>query len=563
MESKKKLSIGIIGGGPSGLVTLKELLDEGHQAIIFEKAACVGGIFKTVYQQGFMVSSTVITMFGDFLGSAGEDILKNPRMWSFIEYTNYLEEYAEHFSLKQYIRFQTSVESVWRDNASGKWKIRVKTNNDSNQQEQVHTFDRVVVCSGTHQLRSMPHFTGEDQYKGKIKHMQDIERFEDFKGKRVCVVGSGEAASDMTLASAKFGEKSFISVRKDHGWIVPRYIHGTNGPADLDTTRVRNSIPYKYGRLQSYLLIFYGLFISYIKQFMSLGKITIEEEILRKRLLMNWDQIKTSNFRNTYGTKNGGLVEAILKYNCQRKPGIKQLKAKTVVFSDDTEEEIDEIVCCTGFDNHFAFLETDENRNDAVIKQVAVDARVSHKLYKHCVHPLTGDQLFFIGFVRPCFGAIPPLAEMQARWYAQLCSGKVHLPDTKTMAEHSDIYVKYIEDQLTPYRTNRIVNLTDFIVYSDDIARLIHCRPNFVKMFFTEPKLWLKCQLGPIMNVQYRLCGPHAKPEEARRVILTTKWIPNTHNFFQFVLLYGCSFLWFLGFKSCRPNTWYPIYQKN
>ncbi|CAF0838801.1 unnamed protein product [Didymodactylos carnosus] len=558
----KKLSIGIIGCGPSGLSALKELIAEGHQATVFEKSPYVGGIFKTVYQQGFMVSSNVITMFGDYVGKEGDEILKKPRMWSFVEYSKYLDDYAEHFSLKPYIHFETLVESVWKDAKSGKWNFRVsKMDENGQQQKQVFTFDQVAVCSGTHQLRSMPRFTGEAQYQGKIKHMQDVERFEDFAGKRVCIVGSGEAASDMALASAKFGEKSFLSIRKDHGWIVPRYLYGPNGPADLDTSRVRYSIPYQQGKLQSYLLIFYGLLVSYIKQLMSMGKKPLENEISRKRLLMNLEQINTSHFRNTYGTKNGGLVEALLKYKCQRKPAIKELKSTSIVFEDGTEEQVDEIICCTGFANKFAFFETDENRDDDIIKKVASDARVSHNLYKHCVHPLTGLELFFIGFVRPCFGAIPPLAEMQARWYALLCSGTLSLPDRQTMIQHSQTYVKYIEDQLTPYRTNRIVSLTDFVSYSDDIARLIHCRPNFVKMFFCEPKLWLKCQLGPMMNTHYRLCGPHAQQKEARHIIHTVKWIPNAFNFSQMLMLYTCSLLWFIGVKSCKPNTWYPIHE--
>ncbi|CAF1652464.1 unnamed protein product [Didymodactylos carnosus] len=192
----KRLNVGIIGCGPSGLVTLKELIDEGHTGTIFEKLNCVGGIFRTVYQQGFMVSSNPVTMFSDFVGEEGDKILEKPRMLSFLEYSKYLDDYAEHFKLKQYIKFETCVESVWRDvSVPNKWHVRVK---NVNQEEQVFVFDRIAVCSGTHQLRAMPVFVGQDRFQGKIKHMQDVKLFEEFTGKRVCVVGSGEAASDTT-----------------------------------------------------------------------------------------------------------------------------------------------------------------------------------------------------------------------------------------------------------------------------------------------------------------------------------------------------------------------------
>ncbi len=74
-------------------------------------------------------------------------------------------------------------------------------------------------------------------------------------------------------------------------------------------------------------------------------------------LAMNVKQARSSNFRNTYGTKNSGIAEAILYYGCTVKPDIRSLQEHSVIFTDGTEEPIDEIVCCTGFDNQFPFLD--------------------------------------------------------------------------------------------------------------------------------------------------------------------------------------------------------------
>jgi dimethylaniline monooxygenase (N-oxide forming) len=276
---------------------------------------------------------------------------------------------------------------------------------------------------------------------------------------------------------------------------------------------------------------------------------------------MNAKQFRTSNFRNTYGTKNEGLAEAIAYYGCTVKPGIRSLGEHSIIFDDGTEEFVDEIVCCTGFGNQFAFL--DYVDNDPILQQVGHDARISHDLYKHAIHPLTGDSLVFIGFVRPCFGAVPPLTEMQARWFALLCSGKIHLPDAATMAKHIRIYVGYIEHLLTPYRTNRITNLTDFLSFSDDIARAIGCRPNLgLSMLLRDPRLWLRCMIGPLSNAQYRLYGPHAQPEQARRILLTLKWKPIWYNLFELILLYTSAFLWYCGIRKCQPHTWCSIHER-
>ncbi|CAF0769241.1 unnamed protein product [Didymodactylos carnosus] len=546
----RKVNVGIIGGGASGLVTLKELLAEGHQGTVFEKSSNIGGIFNTVYQQGQMVSSNLVTMFGDFVGDEREynDLLKSPRMWTFIEYSKYLVDYAEKFHLIEHIKLNSAVKSVWRRLEDGKWNVEI-----NDEAQSIYEFDRLAVCSGTHQLRSMPKFKGVTKFQGKIKHLQDVCTFEEFRDKRCCIVGSGESASDMALASAKYGKQSFLSIRQDHGVIVKRYGTGSYGPADLGTNRVRYSIPFRLGLLHVSIMLIPRLLLSFVTP-----ADTLEKRIIRKQHEMNFSQLRTSHFRNTYGTKNAGLVEAILEYHCQRKPAIKELRERTIVFDDNTEEECDEIVCCTGYENEFSFL---LHTGDELLMKVANDARIPHNLYKHCIHPEIGDQLFFIGFVRPCFGAIPPLAEMQARWFALLCSEKLSLPPKETMYQHSQLYVKYLEEYFTPYRTDRIVNLTDFISYSDDLARLLGCRPNFVEMFFKQPKLWLKCQLGPMLNAQYRLCGPHANRKQAEEIILQSKWV--YYDFYiyieLFLLFFSSLFYLLFGIKKCKPNIWYPI----
>lgn len=163
---------------------------------------------------------------------------------SLAEYVKYLNEYAIHFNLLSYIRFDHEVEQIKRIIIGNKqqWLIKIKRRTGSNEWYE-EIFDRIAICSGTHQKRAMPELIGLEQFQGKIKHMQDIQTFNEFKNKRICVLGSGESGSEIALAASKYGQRTFVSIRRDHGYLVSRYPFGLNEPSDLQTTRVRYSIP--------------------------------------------------------------------------------------------------------------------------------------------------------------------------------------------------------------------------------------------------------------------------------------------------------------------------------
>ncbi len=131
------------------------------------------------------------------------------------------------------------------------WLVKIKRRTNETESEWYEEiFDRVAICSGTHQKRAMPMLVGLEQFQGKIKHMQDVQTFEEFKGKRICVLGSGESGSEVALAASKYGQRTFVSIRRDHGYLVSRYPFGFNEPSDLQTTRVRYSIPIIFGFFQ-------------------------------------------------------------------------------------------------------------------------------------------------------------------------------------------------------------------------------------------------------------------------------------------------------------------------
>jgi len=92
---------------------------------------------------------------------------------------------------------------------------------------------------------------------------------------------------------------------------------------------------------------------------------------------------------------------------------IARLDGDAVRFSDGSTVKADVIIYATGYNISFPFLET---------SMVSVsDNKID--LYEMVV-PVDVPGLYFVGLIQPV-GALPPLAEQQARWVAQLIDGAI------------------------------------------------------------------------------------------------------------------------------------------
>src|SRR5690606_29406436 len=82
-------------------------------------------------------------------------------------------------------------------------------------------------------------------------------------------------------------------------------------------------------------------------------------------------------------------------------------------------EAVDVIIYATGYLATFPFLEDVEPEDNYL------------PLYRHIVHP-DHPGLYFLGWVQP-LGAIPPAAEAQAQWAADVLEGRMALPDAEAI----------------------------------------------------------------------------------------------------------------------------------
>jgi len=94
VSNQKKVLI--IGAGPSGLVTLKEMLGAGHDAFILEQSSSFGGVFSLdndkTYESLYLTSSNFFMAFSDFPPLESQIKYSSKK-----EYGKYLEAYVKHF----------------------------------------------------------------------------------------------------------------------------------------------------------------------------------------------------------------------------------------------------------------------------------------------------------------------------------------------------------------------------------------------------------------------------------------------------------------------------------
>jgi dimethylaniline monooxygenase (N-oxide forming) len=472
----------VIGAGPSGIVSTKEMIERGFEKVIcLEKTDTLGGTFAKGYDGLLLTSSAVFSMFSDF--PIGED--ENHHHWTKDEALDYWRRYAQYFKVNDCIKYNAVVSQL-KQISDNHWVIVLKTGEEINAKN-------VIVAVGTNSSPRYPGWAAEIS-KIPVMHAQDYKNAASFKGKRVLVVGGGEGGSDIALEVSKVAKQCCVSLRGSTGWVTPRKRNGR--AADISTHRGFWKLPRAYGAEVSQKIMAHDRSIN-TPVYDAIGA-------LNKRVQAE------KGIWGTYGTKTLSLPIAMAQYGCEIVDGVSKVEnggRSLLTDTGDCLKDIDAIIFCTGYVNRVPYLE--ENL------QVASP----RALYKHVFHPKVGGSLAFVGWARPGFGSQFPLMEMQARWCGHVFKGDKPLPREEDMiAEAHNDAARYL-DQFEG-NTRNIEALVDYHTYIDDLASKIGCTLPTIKYFFLRPRLWLHIVYGPTQATQFRLTGPGEKFKLARAMIL-------------------------------------------
>lgn len=308
----------IIGAGYAGNGVAKAFSDAGLDYDQLEATDHIGGNWAHgVYDSTHIISSRDSTEYGDYpMPDAFPDFPSREQVVS------YLNDYVDHFGLRERIEFGAEVvrcEPLGRKGMDG-WEVELSGG-------EVRRYSGVVVANGHHWDKRFPDYPG--QFDGKVLHSKDYQRPADFEGERALVVGAGNSGCDIAVEAAHAFGHADISMRRGY-WFLPKTMFGLP-TAEFD----RGLIPVWAQRLflKGSLRMLFGNYERY-------GLEKPDHEL--------FDKHPTVNSQLLYFLRHGRITP---------RRDIERIDGHTVHFSDGASEAYDTIVYATGFHASFPFLD--------------------------------------------------------------------------------------------------------------------------------------------------------------------------------------------------------------
>lgn len=209
------MKIAIVGAGISGIAFGGVLRRFGHAVTLFEKAERVGGIWALAYPGVRLQNSREQYRFADFPWPETPD--RHPTAAQILAY---LEAAVAHFGLD--VRLGRAVTRLHeRDDG---WRVETRGPGG----DATEDFDFVVVSIGQYaEGKHRPAFPGEAAFRGRIVTERDVRSVDEFRGKRVAVVGFGKSAVDMASFAAPVAAATHHVFRTPR-WLVPFRLLGVH-----------------------------------------------------------------------------------------------------------------------------------------------------------------------------------------------------------------------------------------------------------------------------------------------------------------------------------------------
>jgi cation diffusion facilitator CzcD-associated flavoprotein CzcO len=464
--------VAVIGAGPAGLAAARYLASEGFAPVLFERGSTIGGQWSGdrarsgVWPSMRTNTSRILTAFSDLPHPD-----RSPTYPTNQAIRDYLQEYAERFSLTSRLRLSTPVVSLERAADGRRWLVRTSAGE--------RIFEYVVVATGAFQKWTLPDVPGLSSFTGSggVAHTYQYGDTHGLRGRRVLIAGGAisalEIASDLAMAGAA---QVTVTARRQR-YVLPKLALGM--PTDH---------------------IVFTRFHALAEEAFSAERVNRMYTDVALRLGGRPEYYGAPAARPTVGEAGITLCQHFLPLVAEGRidvrPWMTSVDGQSVRFSDERAAEFDAILFGTGFDVHLPFL-APELRD-----VLGVDAR-HIELYRRTFHPALPG-LAVAGLWDQSGPYFPPI-ELQARWIAYSWSGAVPAPSPDEMTAGIEAYRAR---RALPQKTRMNVVTLEF-------ARAAGVEPSLDRW----PDLATALLFGPLSPVSFRLEGHDALPDAPARVL--------------------------------------------
>jgi Flavin-binding monooxygenase-like len=311
----------VVGAGPAGLAMARTLKRFRVEFDVYERHSAVGGIWdqanpgSPIYDSAHFISSKTKSHFVDF-----EMPADYPDYPSHQQILAYLRAFARAYGLQENIHFNAAVERV-EQTAAG-WKVSLATG-------EMKSYGWLVAASGANWHPRIPSFPGA--FAGEHHHTSTYRTPDEFRGKRVLIVGAGNSGCDIACDAAHSAKAAFISLRRGYHFF-PKHILGE--PLDVFVERGRH-LP------------------KWLSQFL-LGRLL---RLLNGDLTRFGLKAPDHKVLESHPIVNSQVLHYLSHGDLIAKPNISSLNGAEVVFDDGSREGIDVIIYATGYRWELPYLE--------------------------------------------------------------------------------------------------------------------------------------------------------------------------------------------------------------
>ncbi len=315
----------VIGAGPMGLATARNLKKYGIPFVGFDLNTDVGGLWdidnphSTMYESAHLISSKAMTEFREI--PMADEVATYPHHR---EMKRYFQQYAAHFGLYEHYEFSTRVVQVVRD--GDEWLVTTEVNGE----EQCRRFSGVLIANGTLHTPNLPNLPG--RFDGELMHSCEYRHPSRFDDKRVLVVGCGNSACDIAVDAVHRAASVDMSVRRGY-YFLPKFIGGKATDSIGGKIKLPRALKQK-----------------------------VDDRLIRMIIGKPSDYgLPDPDYKlyESHPVINSLVLHHLGHGDIGPRPDIADMQGRTVTFTDGSRADYDLILLATGYQLDYPFIDSD------------------------------------------------------------------------------------------------------------------------------------------------------------------------------------------------------------